>query len=133
MMIQRFVSVVVTFLAVMGARGTEPPIAGNSSTWNFKQEMRSALVDFVPGLLKTQDKKTGRFGTGIWIGGDQLPIYPLAVAWALNDPSNRYYHDPKLLDAIVRGGDVLVEAQDKSGRWMFRKKDNSTWGLHFDP
>ena len=103
------------------------------TTWNFKQEMLPALVDFVPVLLKLQDQKTGRFGSELWIPPEQIPIYALAAAWSINDPSNRYYHDVKLLNAIMSGGDRLVEAQSKDGQWMFRKKDNSTWGMHYDP
>ena len=53
--------------------------------------------------------------------------------WATKDEHNPFYHDPKLLDAIVRGGDSLIGAQDKNGQWEFRKKDNSTWGMHYDP
>ena len=33
----------------------------------------------------------------------------------------------------MRGGDVLAETQAKDGQWVFRKKDNSTWGNHFNP
>ncbi|MBT6627355.1 MAG: hypothetical protein HOB49_10110, partial [Gemmatimonadetes bacterium] len=32
------------------------------------------------------------------------------------------------LDAIIRGGLALHEAQDEKGMWMFRKKDYSEWG-----
>ena len=95
--------------------------------------MLPALVEAVPGLLKQQDAKTGKFGSGVWIAGDQNVIYPLAAAWSIKDRANPFYHDPKLLRAIMDGGDVLVGAQGKDGKWMFRKKDNSTWGLHFDP
>ena len=114
--------------AAVGHTGTAdlPP-------WNFKQEFLPVLVQAVPKILHRQDRVTGRFGSGVWIPADQSVIYPLAVAWALRDTGNPCYHDPKLLEAIMRGGDELIKAQDKDGRWIFRKKDNSTWGLHFDP
>ncbi len=99
----------------------------------FKQEMLPALVETVPVLLKLQNPKTGRFGAGIPIAADQMPIYPLAVAWSFKDPNNQYYHDPKLLQAIVRAGNVLIDTQDKAGQWEFRKKDNSFWGNHYNP
>ena len=51
--------------------------------WNFKTEFWPELVRSVPEILRSQDPKTGRFGTGIWIVNDQHPIFPLAVAWAL--------------------------------------------------
>jgi hypothetical protein len=105
----------------------------NSAAWNFKQEFLPALLGSVPSILKSQDQATGRFGSGLWLPGDQNVIYPLAAAWALKAPNNAWYHDSKLLETIMRGGDALVEAQDKHGQWMFRKKDNSTWGLHYDP
>lgn len=101
--------------------------------WNFKPELLSILVQAVPKILHSQDQATGRFGSGVWVPGDQSVIYPLAVAWAIKDSRNPCYHDPKLLKAIMRGGDMLAQTQDKDGRWVFRKKDNSTWGMHFDP
>ncbi len=91
------------------------------------------LAKAVPSILKGQDRTNGCFGKGIWIPTDQNVIYPLAAAWALNDSRNPCYHDPSLLEAIMRGGDVLAATQDKEGRWVFRKKDNSTWGNHFNP
>src|SRR4051812_14582094 len=75
----------------------------------FKQEMMPALVESVPMLLNLQNAKTGRFGSGIEVAADQMPIYVLATAWSIKDPANRYYHDPKLLQAIIRGGDVLAQ------------------------
>ena len=101
--------------------------------WTFKREFLPALVKSVPKLLGSQDTATGRFGVGVWIPNDQTVIYPLAAAWALQDPQNPYHHDSKLLEAVMRGGDALAETQDKDGRWVFLKKDNSTWGLHYDP
>ena len=114
------------------------PVCGHteiaeSSLWSFKPGFLGELVQAVPKILHHQDPATGRFGSGVWIPSDQNVIYPLAGAWALKDSSNPYYHDPKLLEAIMQGGDLLAQAQDKDGRWVFRKKDNSTWGLHFNP
>ncbi|MGH9469700.1 MAG: hypothetical protein ACRD1N_05075, partial [Terriglobia bacterium] len=31
------------------------------------------------------------------------------------------------------GGDALIDAQDESGKWIFRKKDGSTWGMIYQP
>jgi hypothetical protein len=127
---RRSFALLTIFLAIaaVGHAGTI-----GSTPWNFKQEFLPDLVQSVPKILKSQDQGSGHFGTGLWIPADQSVIYPLGVAWALKDPANRWYHDPKLLEAIIRGGDALILAQDAEGRWVFRKKDNSTWGKHFDP
>lgn len=122
---------VLTGLLILTAVGQAETT--NSRMWNFKPEFLPLLMSSVPKILKSQDPVSGRFGSGIWIAGDQQVIYPLAAAWALNDSSNVWFHDPKLLAAIMRGGDALAEAQDKQGQWVFRKKDNSTWGSHFNP
>src|SRR5690348_10836824 len=37
----------------------------NSAPWNFKQEFLPALVQAVPGMLKSQAPSTGRFGSGV--------------------------------------------------------------------
>ena len=84
----------------------------DSTSWKFKQEFLPSLAQSVSRILKTQDRTSGRFGAGVWIPGDQSVIYPLAAAWALKDPGNRWYHDPKLLEAIMRGGDVLILCSD---------------------
>ena len=96
--------------------------------WNFKTEFWPELVRSVPEILRSQDPKTGRFGAGIWIVNDQHPIFPLAVAWALPHPSNPFYHRKDVLEAVMAGGDALIDDQDEKGMWMFRKKDGSTWG-----
>ncbi|MBV9865624.1 MAG: hypothetical protein JO316_09760 [Abitibacteriaceae bacterium] len=113
--------------AVVPVSAAEPPV------WNYKKDFLAALIKQVPRVLKSQDKATGRFGTGIWIVTDQNVIYPLAAAWSFQDPTNPYYHNPEVLAAIMAGGDALIDAQDANGKWVFRKKDNSTWGDIYMP
>ena len=83
--------------------------------------------------LKTYHPETGRFGTEPWVCGDQNVILPLAAAWSIKDPANPYYHDKKLLAVIGKGGEALVDDQDKDGKWIFKKKDLSTWGMIYMP
>jgi hypothetical protein len=101
--------------------------------WNPHEAYLKQLVGAVPGILRSQHRETGRFGTEPWITEDQNIIFPLVTAWALKDPANPYYHDPVVLEAIIKGGDALADAQDKNGYWTFRKKDNSTWGQTLEP
>lgn len=96
--------------------------------FRFRTEFTKLLPERVEGILKTQDPKTGRFGTGIWIVNDQNVMFPLAVAWSLESKDNKYYHDAELLEAIMAAGDALIEDADADGLWVFRKKDGSTWG-----
>lgn len=103
--------------------------------WHFKKPFLEALVKQVPGILKNQDKTSGRFGSGIWIVNDQHAVYPLAVAWATNidGVDNPYYHNPEVLNAIMSAGDALIADQHPDGTWLFRKKDGSTWGDIYMP
>lgn len=101
--------------------------------FRFKDRLLRSLADQVPGILKTFDPQTGRFGTGIWTCQDQHPMYPLAVAYATQGEGNRYFHDAELLQVIVRAGDPLLENMDERGRWVFAKKDGSTWGMIWMP
>jgi len=110
-------------LAAAAEAGPEP------GEFRFKEMMLRDLVAGVPAILKSQDAETGRFGSGIWIVGDQNVILPLAAAWATESKDNPYYHDPTILEAIMSGGDALIADQDPNGEWMFRKKDGSTWGM----
>jgi hypothetical protein len=102
-------------------------------TWDYKKIFQPYLTDAVPEMLKSQDKKTGVWGTGPWGPRDQENIYALAVAWQLNASDNPWYHKPEVLDAIMLGGDKLVAEQRPSGRWIFRKKDGSEWGEIYMP
>src|SRR4051812_32567313 len=43
------------------------PALASAEVWHFKKPFLEALVKQVPGILKTQDKKTGRFGEGVWM------------------------------------------------------------------
>jgi hypothetical protein len=101
--------------------------------WNPRALFLKALVAEVPAILKQQDPASGRFGREPWICDDQNVVFPLAAAWAICDPANPYYHDPRVLEAVMKGGDALVAAQDQRGLWEFRKKDNSTWGQTAQP
>ncbi|MDH7602225.1 MAG: hypothetical protein QHI38_08775 [Armatimonadota bacterium] len=95
---------------------------------HYKELALKSLIQAVPSILKTYDSATGRFGTGVWICTDQNVIYPLAAAWAIESEENPYYHDAELLKAIIAGGNALIEDAGPDGSWVFRKKDNSTWG-----
>ena len=103
------------------------------ANWNPRERFLKSLVAEVPVVLKSQNQRTGRFGTEPWICDDQNVIFPLAAAWAIQYPANPYYHDATVLEAIMKGGDALIAAQDKRGLWEFRKKDDSTWGQTAQP
>lgn len=107
--------------------------ASAGEMWDYKKELLPQLLDKIPEILKSQDPKTGRFGQGVFIVTDQNVIYPLATAWSINDPPNPHFHSPQLLQAIIAGGDALIAEQKPSGKWIFRKKDNSTWGDIYMP
>ncbi|MEA2711790.1 MAG: hypothetical protein QOF78_4391 [Phycisphaerales bacterium] len=123
--------VVRLLLVVLLLSGT----ASAAEVWNFKREFLPALTNAVPKILDDQDKKTGRFGAGIWMVNDQHAMYPLAVAWAtkIEGVDNPYNHDEKVLEAIMSDGDALIADQDEKGMWEFRKKDGSTWGKIYMP
>jgi len=107
--------------------------AADVADLEYKDRLLASLVEKVPSILDTFDSESGRFGTGIWTCRDQHPMYPLAVAYATPSDGNRYYHDPKLLEVIVKSGDPLLENMDERGRWVFAKKDGSTWGMIWMP
>ena len=121
----RVIAVIAALLLSCIARASEP--------WDYKKEFLPSLTDAVPKLLKDQNKETGAFGTEPWICTDQNAIFPLAAAWAIKDDANPWYHKPEVLDAVMLGGDKLIAEQKPNGKWIFRKKDNSTWGDIYMP
>jgi len=95
----------------------------------YKDRLLSELLRKVPAILKTYDAKTGHFGQGIWICSDQNVMFPLAVAYSHQAPDNKYFKDKQLLETIMKAGDALAADADKDGKWVFRKKDGSEWGM----
>jgi hypothetical protein len=106
---------------------------GRAETIEFKARCLADLVAAVPGILASQNATNGQFGKGLWIVTDQNVLLPLAVAWAHASPQNPFYHRDDVLQAIIRGGDALIPAQDANGRWLFLKKDGSKWGQIYMP
>lgn len=96
-----------------------------AEVWSPEPELLASLDAAVPEILASQ-KENGQFGTEPWICGDQNVIFPLAAAWHLNN--SLYQGNEEVLEAIVRGGDALIQAQDGEGKWTFLKKDYSEWG-----
>ncbi len=121
------------FIAGVGALAAQTAAADPFKTWPPRGFFIKSLVKSVDETLKTYHPETGRFGTEPWVCGDQNVIFPLAAAWSIKDPANPYYHDKKLLAIIGKGGEALVDDQDKDGKWLFKKKDNSTWGMIYMP
>ncbi|MBU0715229.1 MAG: hypothetical protein KJ964_07730 [Verrucomicrobia bacterium] len=102
--------------------------ADMEQTWPPRAQFLKCLVAAVPGLLASQNPETGRFGVEPWIVHDQHAIFPLTAAWSIKDKKNPWHCDPKVLEAVCKGGGALVDDQDAMGMWTFRKKDHSTWG-----
>ena len=123
----------LTSLALFAGLGVAACAADQPAELRFKEDFLRRLAAAVPDILKQQDPKTGRFGSGIFIVGDQNVIFPLAAAWATKAEGNPYYHDSKLLEAIMAGGDALIDDMLPDGQWVFRKKDGSTWGNIYMP
>lgn len=105
-----------------------PAIAVCAGTWPNKADLLDILVKAAPPVLQSFRADSGEFGSKPWICNDQNTLYFLAVLWSTPSPKNPYYHDAKLLKVIAKGGEKLVNEQDAKGMWIFRKKDNSTWG-----
>ena len=102
-------------------------------SWPPRGYLLRRLVAGIPAIMESFHPETGRFGTEPWICNDQNVLLPLAAAWAIEDEQNPYFHDEQVLNAIGKGGEALVEDQDEDGAWIFRKKDNSTWGQVMQP
>ena len=121
-------AIIATFLASPLRLAAGQAASDSWDTWPPRNYLMRSLIQSVGETIKTFHPETGRFGTDPWISTDQNVLLPLAAAWSIKDPGNPYYHDAKLLTIIGKGGEALVDDQDADGMWLFRKKDNSTWG-----
>jgi len=130
---QHIILLAVLLLAPLGSLHAAEDRTATKTEWNPRERFLKSLVRDVPAILKSQNRETGRFGAEPWICRDQQEIFPLAAAWAIEDKANPYYHSADVLEAIMKGGDALIADQDKNGAWIFRKKDNSTWGQTLMP
>ena len=128
----------------VGEKGLTPEQVGNMALvgepgpirhWppGAREYLLKSLTEAVPKYLDSYHADTGKFGTEPWICTDQNLIFPLAAAWAIQDEKNPWFHSDKVLQAVAGGGDALVSETDKNGQWIFRKKDNSTWGQIYMP
>ncbi|HOE10790.1 MAG TPA: hypothetical protein PLQ35_09405 [bacterium] len=109
-------------------------VAGAASPdFKFKEFLIGTLARQVPDILKQYDPETGRFGEGIWLSTDQNRMLAVAAAYAIPSENNPYFKDKQLLEVIMKAGDALIEDMDEKGRWEFRKKDGSTWGMIYMP
>ncbi|MFW6600425.1 hypothetical protein ACQBAU_18125 [Propionibacteriaceae bacterium Y2011] len=116
--------------------GATPPANTGSGESRVVADVWPDFIARIPELLASQDPTTGRFGTQPFIVTDQNALWPLAVAWSAQPDDgleNPYFHSPEVLDAIIAGGDALIEVSDEAGMFEFRKKDNSTWGQIYMP
>lgn len=116
-------------LALAAVFGVVVVSAKDKESWPPEKWLLQKLADGIPAQLRAFDPATGKFGTKPWICNDQNRMFPIAVAWWYKSADNPYYHDPKLLEVVAKAGDALIKEQDKNGMWIFRKKDNSTWGM----
>jgi len=86
------------------------------------------LIRGVAPAMKSFLEDTGRFVQGGWCVDNQEVIYPLAYLFTLQDGRNPYAGDKKLLNAALKGGDAICEAQYEDGTVEFLKNDGSNWG-----
>ncbi len=103
----------------------------SAEEFRFKEKFVAEIPGRVWEILKSYDPATGRFDGKVWDCRDQERMYPLAVAYVT--PGQRCHKDRERLAVIVKAGDALIEAMDANGAWVYRKKDNSTWGMIRSP
>ena len=107
------VLIIMALLSLWSGNITAEPNSGlfdsnqTAEEFRYKSQLLVVLVKQAPKLLETYDASTGRFGKGIWISSDQKPIYPLSVIYGYKDSSNPYYKDKKLLEVVMKGGEVF--------------------------
>ncbi len=95
---------------------------------NPKEFYLDQLLKGVGPVLESFLHDSGRFSNGSWTADHQEVIYPLAYLSTLREAKNRYAGDQKLLDAALKGGDALCDAQYEDGTVEFLKEDGSHWG-----
>ncbi|MGI5924383.1 MAG: hypothetical protein ACOX9E_10605 [Lentisphaeria bacterium] len=102
-------------------------------SWPPQNWLLNCLVKAVPGILAGFDHDSGRFNAAQWSSQEQHVLFPLAAAWAYEDPKNPFYHDSQLLLVIGKGGDALCAAQDEKGRLPYRRPASSQSQLGYLP
>ncbi|RJS84380.1 hypothetical protein CW702_02535 [Candidatus Bathyarchaeota archaeon] len=104
------------------------------SCYSIKDSIMNLLVKYVPVIIKSFDKHTGRFLIGNrWGITNQDLIYPLALLYKTKSPKNPFFRDPHLFEAALLGGDCIRRLQYDDGRVEFIKPDGSRWGAIYMP
>jgi len=128
---KRFVPVVLVVAVWLCVAGTSPGLAKKEShldNLNPKDFYLEQLLKGVPPTLKSFIEETGRFGQNGWTVDSQEVIYPLAYLYTLKDPRNSFSGDKTLLNAALKGGDAICDAQYADGTVEFVQSDGSSWG-----
>ena len=95
---------------------------------NPKEFYLDQIVKAVPPTLKSFIEETGRFATEGWTVQNQDVIYPLAYLYQFKDSKNPFNGDKALLNAALKGGDAICDAQYEDGTVEFVMSDGSSWG-----
>jgi len=115
--------------------------ASEQPTFSPRETCLPNMVRRVPEILSWRNPETGIFEACEWtpdvrqpklVNTSQYIFSTLAVLWATKDPRNPYYQDQKILDVVIRTGNLLVENQTPEGKWLNMKPDGSTWGYDHD-
>jgi hypothetical protein len=97
-------------------------------TLNPKEFYLDQLVKGVPATLKSFIDETGRFAQDGWTVENQEVIYALAYLYQFKDAKNPFFGDKTLLNAALKGGDAICDAQYEDGTVEFLMTDGSSWG-----
>ena len=95
---------------------------------NPKEFYLDQLVKGVSPTLKSFIEESGRFSQNGWTVESQQAIYPLAYLYHLKDAKNPFLGDKAVLNAALKGGDAICDAQYEDGTVEFVMSDGSSWG-----
>jgi hypothetical protein len=127
---RRLLNKMLVFSTVFSIVAT-PYVAKKASpldTLNPRDFYLDQLLKGVSPALKSFKEETGRFVRDGWTVDHQELIYPLAYLYSFKDPKNSFFGDKTLLNAALKGGDAICDAQYEDGTVEFLKSDGSSWG-----
>jgi hypothetical protein len=95
-----------------------------------RDKMLNLILRWTPLVLASQDEE-GRFRKDDdWGTLYQNVIHPLALLYKLADERNPYFKDHKVLEAVVKAGDLNLRLQNDLGQLEFFSR-GASWGWSY--
>jgi len=102
---------------------------------NMKTKLVDLLIKEATHKMSSFQQNSGQFlsDNNGWAMTNQDLIWPFALLYNKEHSRNSLYRSKKLLEIVKKGGNAILNVQDRDGKVPFIKDDGSSWGMIYMP